>query len=61
MKKDAIPPRPGWYRGVKLQAPVRPPTMPLANLRAAVEAAIEKNKQYLRSRDGGQGTDRRQS
>jgi hypothetical protein len=40
-------PRPGWYRGVRLQSPVAPPQMPLRLLREAVENAIRKNMPKL--------------
>ena len=40
-------PRPGRYRGVKLQPPVAPPQMPLHLLQEAVEYAIRKNMAKL--------------
>jgi hypothetical protein len=46
-------PRPGWYRGVKLQPPVAPPQMPLHVLQEAVEHAVRKNEPTL-ARYGGE-------
>ena len=47
-------PRPGWYRGVRLQRSVAPPRMPLRSLPEAVEHAIRKNLLEL-VRDGLDG------
>ena len=54
-KLSATPPpsgmREGWYRGVKLQSPAKPPTIPLARMRAAVDRAIAKNADALAGRE----------
>ncbi|MFC3069404.1 hypothetical protein [Phenylobacterium soli] len=47
----AGPSRPGFYRGVRLQKPVNPPTRPLAELEAVVREAIRKNAEALRTKD----------
>lgn len=45
--KRPVVPRPGWYRGVKLQRPVSPPRMPLHRLQGAVEQAVRRNLEKL--------------
>lgn len=45
--EQSVAPRPGWYRGVKLQRPVSPPRTPLHQLQGAVEQAVRKNLKKL--------------
>ena len=42
-EQPAARPRAGWYRGVKLQRPARPPRMPLHQLKEAAEHAVRRN------------------
>ena len=51
MRELTVAPRPGWYRGVRLQRPVSQPRMPLHLLQAAVDNAIRRNLTKL-ARDG---------
>jgi prophage regulatory protein len=48
---DQTPSTARMYRGVELQPPVKPPTIPRSALEGAVKYAIEKNR-HLLSREG---------
>jgi hypothetical protein len=53
LRRSAARVRPGWYRGVRLQRPVSPPSIPLRQLQEAVERAIRANVTTLAR--GGSG------